>query len=159
MQTEHTTARAVALEDLPTLVGTELGTSSAVQITQQQINMFADATNDHQWIHTDPERAKEGPLGSTIAHGFLTLSLAPSLFWQLIDVVDSEQVINCGIGNARFTAPVPVGSHLRLTAEVTTVKACRGGYQVTSALTMSVDGSERPACVADMTIRFLGSNV
>ncbi|WP_028463271.1 MaoC family dehydratase [Nocardia sp. 348MFTsu5.1] len=153
----QTASHIVSLKDLPRLAGTALGTSEPLQITQHQIDQFADATNDHQWIHVDPERAKEGPFGTTIAHGFLTLSLAPGLFWQLLDVTGTDQVINCGIGGARFTAPVPVGSLVRLSAEITTVEPCKGGYQLTSALTFIVDGSERPACVADIIIRFLGA--
>jgi acyl dehydratase len=152
----ETISHIVGLQDLPRLAGTALGTSERVQITQHRIDQFADATNDHQWIHVDPERAKQGPFGTTIAHGFLTLSLAPTLFWQLLDVTGSDQVINCGIGRARFTAPVPVGSQVRLAAEITAVEPCRGGYQLTSALAFFVDGSERPVCVADMIVRFLG---
>ncbi|KAF0962648.1 MaoC family dehydratase [Rhodococcus sp. T7] len=152
----ETISHTVGLKDLPRLVGTALGTSDPIRITQHQIDQFADATNDRQWIHVDPERAKQGPFGTTIAHGFLTLSLAPSLFWQLLDVTGSDQVINCGIGRARFTAPVPVESHVRLAAEITAVEPCKGGYQLTAALTFLVEGSERPACIADMIIRYLG---
>ncbi|NMM86342.1 enoyl-CoA hydratase [Rhodococcus sp. SRB_17] len=148
--------KTVALCDMPELAGANLGTSDYTQITQQQINLFADATNDHQWLHVDPERAKDGPFGTTIAHGFLTLSYAPSLFFTLLDVSGTDQVINCGIDKARFTAPVPVDSHLALSADITTVEPCRGGYQVKAELTFSVENSERPVCVAEMIVRYLG---
>ena len=148
--------KSVALCDLPTFAGSSLGMSGYVHVTQDRINSFAEATDDHQWIHVDPERAKDGPFGTTIAHGFLTLSLAPALFWQLIDVTGTDQVINCGVGRAKFTLPVPVDSYVGLSADITSVESCRGGYQVTAALTFIVENAERPACVAEMIVRYLG---
>ncbi|MBM4517537.1 dehydratase [Rhodococcus hoagii] len=104
--TSSQSAHSITMAQLPALAGTSLGTSHRVLITQEQIALFADATNDHQWIHVDPERAATGPFGSTIAHGYLTLSLAVELFFHLLDVTDCAQVINYGLDKVRFPAPV-----------------------------------------------------
>lgn len=144
------------MKDLPTLAGKALGASSRVVITQDRINTFAEATNDHQWIHVDPERAARGPFGTTIAHGYLTLSLAVELFWGILEVTDSEQVINYGLNKVRFPAAVPVDSSVGATATVTSVDEVPGGYQLTIGLTFDVEGIARPVCVCEMIIRYLG---
>lgn len=159
MSTQTSTVHAprkVRMNDLPGLAGKELGASSRVVITQDRINTFADATNDHQWIHVDPERAARGPFGTTIAHGYLTLSLAVELFWGILEVTDSEQVINYGLNKVRFPAPVPVDSAVGATATVTAVDEVAGGYQLTIGLAFDVEGVARPVCVCEMIIRYLG---
>ena len=146
--------RAVALEDLGSWVGQRLGVSRWHTVTQEQVNLFAEATGDHQWIHVDPERARSGPFGTTIAHGYLTLSLAPMLLWDVLDVTGAAQVVNYGIGKARFPAPVPVGSRVRLSVDLAAVEEVRGGVQTTLALTFEVEGIDKPACVADILFRY-----
>lgn len=148
--------RRVTMAELPGLVGTSLGSSSRVVITQEQINLFADATNDHQWIHVDPARAARGPFGAPIAHGYLTLSLAVDLYSQLLDVTDCDQLINYGLDKVRFPAPVPVGSSVGAVAEVTSVEPCAGGYQIAVTMTFDALGVDRPVCVAQMILRYLG---
>ncbi|MBM7365570.1 MaoC family dehydratase [Gordonia hydrophobica] len=151
-----TPARSVRLADLPSLAGQDLGASARIRITQEQIDTFADATNDHQWIHVDAERAKKGPFGTTIAHGYLTLSLAVPLFWDLLDVDDATQVINYGLNKVRFPAPVPVDSEVGATAHVAAVEPVTGGFQLTVGLTFTIEGLDRPVCVCEMIIRYLG---
>ncbi|WP_182360084.1 MaoC family dehydratase [Tomitella gaofuii] len=148
--------RRVRLTDLPSLAGRQLGASRRVLIDQQRIDGFADATGDHQWIHVDPERAKNGPFGTTIAHGYLTLSLAVELFWDILEVTGSEQVINYGLDKVRFPAPVPVDSEVGATATVDAVDPIQGGYQVAVSLVFDVPGIERPVCVCRMILRYLG---
>ncbi|WP_137725457.1 MaoC family dehydratase [Prescottella subtropica] len=150
------TTHHITMADLPALAGTSLGASRRVLITQDQIALFADATNDHQWIHIDAERAANGPFGTTIAHGYLTLSLAVELVFDLLDVTDAAQVINYGLDKVRFPAPVPVDSSVGAVAEVTSVEPCAGGYQVAVTLTFDALGIERPVCVAQMLLRYLG---
>ncbi len=152
------TPRKVRMGDLPGLAGQVLGASSRVVVTQDRIDTFADATNDHQWIHVDPERAAQGPFGTTIAHGYLTLSLAVELFWGILDVTDSEQVINYGLNKVRFPAAVPVDSAVGATATVVAVEPVAGGYQVTVGLTFDVPGIARPVCVCEMIFRYLGGS-
>ncbi|EGD53281.1 MaoC family dehydratase [Gordonia neofelifaecis] len=154
--TSPTATRKIGIADLPSLAGQDLGASSRIRITQQQIDTFADATNDHQWIHVDPVRAKNGPFGTTIAHGYLTLSLAVPLFWDLLDVDGATQIINYGLNKVRFPAPVPVDSEVGATARVVSVDEIAGGYQLTVGLTFTVEGSERPVCVCEMIVRYLG---
>ena len=148
--------RKVRMADLPGLAGKVLGASGRVEITQERINTFADATNDHQWIHVDSERAAQGPFGTTIAHGYLTLSLAVELFWGILEVTDSEQVINYGLNKVRFPAPVPVGSSVGATATVTAVDEVPGGYQLTVGLVFQTEGGGRPVCVCEMILRYMG---
>lgn len=154
--TSSQSAHSITMAQLPALAGTSLGTSHRVLITQEQIALFADATNDHQWIHVDPERAATGPFGSTIAHGYLTLSLAVELFFHLLDVTDCAQVINYGLDKVRFPAPVPVDSSVGAVADVTAVEPCPGGYQLAVTLTFDAVGVDRPVCVAQMILRYLG---
>jgi acyl dehydratase len=144
----------VAVADLPALETTVLGPGPWHEVSQQQVNLFADATGDHQWIHVDPERAATGPFGRTIAHGYLTLSLVPALLDELVQVRDAAQAINYGLGKARFPAPVPVGSRVRLTAVAEKVEPVPSGFQVTLAVTIDCDAAPKPAYVAQVLYRF-----
>ena len=146
--------RVVAPGDLAALAGERIGVSRWHEVTQEQVNLFAEATGDHQWIHVDPERARSGPFGTTIAHGYLTLSLAPTLLWDVLDVTGVSQVVNYGIGKARFPSPVPVGSRVRLLLDLVAVEEIRGGIQTTFGLTFEVEDTEKPACVAEILFRY-----
>ena len=141
------------LEELTTLVGEHLGYSDYVEITQEQVNAFADATGDHQWIHVDPERAKAGPFGGPIAHGYLTLSLIPELFASAFDVADSRMGVNYGLNRVRFTAPVPVDSRLRGHFKLLKYEAVAGGAQLTVEVTIEMEGSAKPVCIAESLTR------
>lgn len=134
--------------------GTDLGESSWIEITQDDIDTFADATRDHQWIHVDPERAADGPFGSTIAHGYLTLALVIPLWSELLQVENVGMSVNYGLNRLRFPAPVPVGSRIRLQGKVASASEVAGGVQVVADLTMKVEGSEKPALVAEAVYRF-----
>lgn len=146
--------QVVTLDDLGSLVGQRLGVSHWDTVTQERINLFADATGDRQWIHVDPERAAAGPFGMTIAHGYLTLSLATVLLWDVLEVSGVSQVINYGIDKARFPAPVPVGSRVRLAVDLVAVEEVTGGVQTTFGLTFEVEGLAKPACVAQILFRY-----
>jgi acyl dehydratase len=135
-------------------VGRHLGYSDWVDITQEQVNQFADATGDHQWIHVDPERAKAGPFGGPIAHGYLTLSLAPVLLAQVIQVSGISMGVNYGLNKLRFPSPVPVGSRLRLGGTLAEAEEIPGGAQVTIDMTFEVEGQAKPACVAAGVFRY-----
>jgi acyl dehydratase len=140
---------------LKELVGTHLGNSDWLEITQERVNTFADATGDHQWIHVDPERAKDGPFGGTIAHGYLTLSLGPVLFPSIATVSGIKMGVNYGAGKVRFLSPVKVGSNLRLSAELTALEELPGnGAQVFMTFTFEIEGSEKPAAVAEIIFRY-----
>jgi acyl dehydratase len=141
---------------LQELVGTHLGYSDWLEITQERVNTFADATGDHQWIHVDPERAaKESPFGGAIAHGYLTLSLGPKLFPQIMRVEGISMGVNYGCSKVRFPSPVPVGSNLRLGAELTGVDDLGGGWaQVSMTFTYEVEGAPKPSCVAEIIFRY-----
>lgn len=143
----------ISIDNLGDIAGRHLGYTEYHEITQERVNQFADATGDHQWIHVDPARAAEGPFGGTIAHGYLTLALAPSLF-ELLEVTGASMAINYGANRLRFPAPVPVGSNVRLGAEITSVDEVRGGVQLTIAATFEVEGSEKPGCVAEILFRY-----
>ena len=136
------------------LVGKELGHSEWQTITQDRVNLFADATDDHQWIHVDPERAKDGPFGTAIAHGYLTLSLAPVLLNKVIRVENTTFGVNYGCNKVRFPAPVMVGSKLRLGAAVAEVEDVTGGVQVILDLTLETEGAAKPSCVAQVVYRY-----
>lgn len=140
--------------DLLTAVGQHLGYSDWVEIDQQRINLFADATGDHQWIHVDPEKAAEGPFGSTIAHGYLTLSLANLFLPQIMEVRNTSMGVNYGCEKVRFPAAVPVNSRVRGGGEVVSAEEVKGGVQVVVRMTIEVEGGERPACVIDTISRF-----
>ena len=128
----------------------ELGTSDWVEITQDQVNQFAEATGDHQWIHVDPERAKQGPFGRTIAHGYLTLSLLPQLLPQVMKIEDAVMGVNYGVEKIRFTNPVPVGSRVRLHAKLLGSDAKGAGRLNRIGVQMEIDGEEKPAMVGEV---------
>jgi len=134
--------------------GLDLGTSSWLEVTQRDVNMFADATRDHQWIHVDPERAAKGPFGGTIAHGYMSLALVIPLWSELLVVRDVGMSVNYGINRLRFPAPVPVGSRIRLAGELASVKEVAGGIEVVADLTLEIEGGEKPALVAEAVYRF-----
>ena len=142
------------IDELKTLVGEHLGYSPYVEITQEQVNTFADATGDHQWIHVDPERAKASPFGGPIAHGYLTLSLGPMLSPQVFVVEGISMAVNYGAGKIRFPSPVPVGSKLRLGATLMSVDDVAGGAQVTIEFVFEVEGASKPSCVAEVIFRY-----
>jgi acyl dehydratase len=138
------------LDEITALAGADLGRTSWLEVTQERVNTFADATSDHQWIHVDTARAATGPFGGTIAHGFLTLSMVIPLFAELLDVTGVSMGINYGLNKVRFPAPVPVGSKIRLAAAVADVQPVGDGraVQLTADFTIEVDGGTKPACVA-----------
>jgi acyl dehydratase len=140
--------------DLLDAVGRQLGRSDWLEIDQRRIDLFADATGDHQWIHVDPERAKAGPFGATIAHGYLTLSLANLFLPQIMEVQNVSMGVNYGCDKVRFPAPVPVGSRVRGAGEVLSAEEVKGGVQVVVRITVEVEGSDRPACIIDTISRF-----
>ncbi|MEE8312005.1 MAG: MaoC family dehydratase [Candidatus Binatia bacterium] len=140
--------------ELADKVGQHLGYSDWLEISQDRINLFADATGDHQWIHVDPERAKTGPFGATIAHGYLTLSLVNYFLPQIVRVENISMGVNYGCEKVRFPAPVPVGSKVRGGGELVSVEEVKGGYQAVVRITVEIEGNERPACVADTISRF-----
>ena len=143
-----------SLAELPPLVGQEVAVSDWLTITQQQVNQFAEATGDHQWIHVDVEKAKAGPFGGPIAHGFLTLSLIPQFFESSMDIRGTRMGVNYGLNKVRFTSPVPVGSRLRARMKLTACEPIdNGGYQMTWQVTIEREGSERPVCVAESLSR------
>jgi acyl dehydratase len=145
------------MAELPGLVGTELGTSDWYEVTQEHVNLFAEATGDHQWIHVDPERAKkESPYGGPIAHGYLTLSLLVPLFTQVLTVTDTAMGVNYGLNKVRFPAPVPVGAKVRMTATLTNVEEFTGGLQLTFSCEMEREGGDKPVCVAEPVYRYYG---
>jgi acyl dehydratase len=141
------------ISDLQALVGEKLGVSEWVTITQEQINKFAEATGDHQWIHIDPERAKAGPFGAPIAHGFLTLSLLPEMTASAFRVTETRMGVNYGLNKVRFPAPVPVGSRLRGHFKLIEYVPLDGGAQMTVECTMEREGSDKPVCVAESLAR------
>ncbi|WFB10323.1 MaoC family dehydratase [Streptomyces sp. LX-29] len=143
-----------SVEELRSAVGTEFGPTEWLEIDQRRIDRFAEATDDHQWIHVDPERAAAGPFGSTIAHGYLTLSLLPWFMPRLLRVDGVRMGINYGVNKVRFPAPVPVGSRLRATARIAEVTDVTDGVQLTTRVTVERDGGEKPVCVAESVTRF-----
>jgi acyl dehydratase len=143
------------LGELKKMVGQEVGTSDWHPVTQETINMFADATLDHQWIHIDPQRAKkESPFGGPIAHGYYTLSLAPYLMDQILGVQEKKMGVNYGLNKLRFTAPVPIPSRVRLRATLAQIEEIKGGMQATFNLQFEVEGKDKPACVAEAIYRY-----
>jgi acyl dehydratase len=142
------------LAGLAALVGQDIAVSDWIPITQQQVDLFAQATGDHQWIHVDVERARQGPFGAPIAHGFLTLSLLPRFFESAMEVLDTRMGVNYGLNRVRFTAPVPVGSRLRAHMKLLACEAIAGnGYQMTWSVTVEREGSDKPVCVAESLTR------
>jgi len=144
----------IAYTDVAGLAGTDLGYTDWTQITQQQVNTFADATGDHQWIHVDPERAKDGPFGAPIAHGFLTLSLAVTFWTELLEVEGVTTKVNYGLDKVRFISPVKVGARVRMNAVIAEVTEIAGGYQLTVDQTIEIEGATKPAVVARGLYRF-----
>jgi acyl dehydratase len=142
------------LDSFASLVGQHLGYSAWHQVDQAQVDLFADATGDHQWIHVDPERAAKGPFGGPIAHGYLTLSLAPVLLGEVLAVEGTSFGVNYGCNKVRFPSPVPVGSSVRLGATVASVDAFDGGVQVALDITIEVEGAPKPSCVAQVVYRY-----
>ena len=144
------------LSELPPLVGQEVAVSDWITVTQEQVNLFAEATGDHQWIHVDVERAKAGPFGGPIAHGFLTLSLLPRFFESALAITESKMGVNYGLNKVRFTSPVPVGSRLRARMKLL---ACApvpdNGMQMTWEVKVEREGAEKPVCIAEsLVLRF-----
>jgi acyl dehydratase len=142
------------LDELKKLAGSDLGTSEWIEVTQERIDTFADATGDHQWIHTDPQRAAHGPFGAPIAHGYLTLSLFIPLFTELLDVQGVTTKVNYGLNKVRFPAPVKTGSRIRLAARLSSVEEVPGGVQITVDGTIEVEGGTKPAAVLQSLSRF-----
>ena len=142
-------------DELEAAAGTEIGTSEWVQIDQKRVNEFADATGDHQWIHVDVERAKAGPFGGTIAHGYLTLSLLPWLGSMVFHLETPGAKLNYGINKVRFPSPVPVGSRIRSTVTIKEVVDLPAGKQLTVGHVIEIDGQDKPACVAETVVLLL----
>lgn len=140
--------------DLLNAVGKHLGFSDWEAVDQQRIDQFANATGDHQWIHVDPEKAADGPFGKTIAHGYLTLSMANLFLPQVMQVDNTSMGVNYGCEKVRFPSPVPVGSRIRGGGEVISAEEVKGGIQVIVRMTIEIEGADRPACVVDTISRF-----
>ena len=145
---------ANGIDELRTLAGADLGPSDWLEISQDRVNTFADATDDHQWIHVDPERAGSGPFGGTIAHGYLTLALVIPLWTQILQIGGIGMAVNYGLNRLRLPAPVPVGSAVRLHAHVATVEEVRNGVQLTVEFTVEIRGADKPALVVEALYRY-----
>ena len=141
------------LQDLQSMVGQDIGVSEWIEVSQKRIDQFAEATGDHQWIHVDPLRSAKGPFGTTVAHGFLTLSLMPEMFASAFAIDDVRMGVNYGLNKVRFTAPVPAGKRLRGRFTLKGFDAIDGGAQLTVTVTMELEGSDKPACVAESISR------
>ena len=146
-----TTAR---FDDALGLAGTDLGWSDWLEVTQDRVNLFADATDDHQWIHVDPERAKDGPFGAAVAHGFLSLSLTVSFWSELFDLEGVSAKVNYGLDKVRFVSPVKVGARVRMNAVIAEVSEVPGGYQFSVDQVVEIEGGTKPALVARGIYRF-----
>lgn len=140
-------------DELRGLIGEHLGYSPYVSISQEQVNQFADATGDHQWIHIDVERATAGPFGAPIAHGYLTLSLGPALYPQVVSIGGFSMGVNYGTNKVRFMSPVKIGSNLRLGVKLLDVTDISGGIQSTMEFTFECEGADKPSCVAEVVFR------
>ena len=139
-------------EEMKAKAGQHLGYSDYMVVTQEQVNLFAEATGDHQWIHVDPERAKDGPYGKTIAHGYLTLSLLPVLGTQIFSLEGLKMKVNYGSNKVRYPAPVPVGSRIRAGAEFKSLERTAKGANLVVGYTIEIEGGERPALVAETVV-------
>ena len=145
------------MAELPGLTGTELGSSDWHEVTQEHVNLFAEATGDHQWIHVDVERATaESPFGGPIAHGYLTLSLIIPMYSEVLVISDAKMGVNYGLNKVRFPAPVPVGAKVRLTATLKDVEEVAGGLQITVAGVIEAEGGSKPVCIAEPVFRVYG---
>ncbi|MDT7565682.1 MAG: hypothetical protein QOE32_1203 [Pseudonocardiales bacterium] len=152
--TRSVTTVATGIEELKALAGSDLGATAWREITQGRVDTFADATDDHQWIHVDAERARTGPFGTTIAHGYLTLSLIIPLFGELLEIRGTSMSVNYGLDKVRFPSPVPVGGRIRLRGTVDSVDEVGGnGVQMALTFQIEVEGSAKPACVAQALLR------
>jgi acyl dehydratase len=152
-----TTTTTTTLAELPSFVGKELGTSDWIEVTQERVNLFADATNDHQWIHVDVERAnRESPFGGPITHGYLTLSLLIPMWSEVLVLTDMKMGVNYGLNKVRVPSPVPVGSKLRLTATLKDVEEIPGGLQITVSAVIEAEGGSKPVCIAEPVFRVYG---
>jgi len=143
------------IDEVRAAVGRTLGTSDWMEVTQDRVDQFADATGDHQWIHVDPVRAAAGPFGGPIAHGYLTLSLSNALLPEIVEIRGFSAGVNYGTGKVRFPSPVKVGSRIRARAELTAADDVAGGVQTTVVITIEVEGSDKPACVIESLSRWL----
>jgi acyl dehydratase len=141
------------IDDIKARTGQELGVSDWLVVTQETIDRFADVTGDHQWIHVDPERAKETPFGGTIAHGYLTLSLAPRFSYEIYTIEGVAFALNYGLNRVRFVSPLPVDSRVRMRAAIASVEDIPGGVQLANRLTFEREGGEKPVCVAESLTR------
>ncbi|WP_345763460.1 MaoC family dehydratase [Diaminobutyricibacter sp. McL0608] len=144
----------VSYADVPGMSGTDLGWTDWLDVTQERVNLFADATDDHQWIHIDSERAKDGPFGGAIAHGFLSLSLTVKFWSELLDVDGVSTKVNYGLDKVRFVSPVKVGARVRMNAIIAEVTEVAGGYQFAVDQTIEIEGGDKPAVVARGLYRF-----
>ena len=136
------------------VTGAEFGPSSWIEVSQARIDAFAAATGDHQWIHVDPERAAEGPFGTTIGHGYLTLSLLPAMSYEVVPRQEGGMAVNYGLNKVRFPAPVPSGSKVRGSFRVAAVEEADWGFQATMNATIERDGGDKPVCVAELVFRY-----
>ncbi len=143
-----------SIDEMRSAIGQHLGYSNYITVTQEQVNLFADATGDHQWIHVDPERARSGPFGGPIAHGYLTLSLIPVLLSQVVRTEGVAMGVNYGTNKVRFPSPVPVGSEVRAGAALASVDDVAGGVQVCMDVTIEVKDAPKPSCVAQVVFRY-----
>ena len=151
------TTTTTTLADLPSIKGSVLGTSDWFEISQERVNTFADATDDHQWIHVDVERAsRESPFGGPVGHGFLTLSLFVPMWSQVLAVTNATMAVNYGLNKVRFPAPVPVGSRIRLTATLADVREITGGLMLTVGGVVEREGGDKPVCVLEALMVFYG---
>jgi acyl dehydratase len=141
-------------KDLLTMIGQDLGSSPWLDVSQERINVFADATDDHQWIHVDVERAKSGPFGGTIAHGYLTLSLLIPLWSEILVIEELDMAVNYGLNKVRFPAPVPAGSRVQVSATLADAEEVPGGIQATVDAVMRVESADKPVCIAQMVHRY-----
>jgi acyl dehydratase len=144
------------LDEFVAAEGSQLGPTDWLEVTQDRVNLFADATDDRQWIHVDPERAAKGPYGGTIAHGLLTLSLVPHFMHQLYTVENITMAINYGYNKVRFITPVPVGAKIRARAEISGIARLDGAIQATMTATVEIEGADKPAAVVESIARFIG---
>jgi acyl dehydratase len=141
------------IDDIKARIGQELGVSDWLEVTQETIDRFADVTGDHQWIHVDPERAKATPFGGTIAHGYLTLALAPRFSYEIYTIEGVAFALNYGLNRVRFVSPLPVDSRVRMRAGIASVEDIPGGVQLANTLTFEREGGEKPVCVAESLTR------
>jgi acyl dehydratase len=151
----RTLTETLTIEELSGLAGRSVGPTEWLEVTQERIDQFAHSVDDTQWIHVDPARAAEGPFGTTVAHGFLTLTLAVRFWYEAVQVEDASLIVNYGLNRVRFPAPVPAGSRIRAAFDVQSVDEVSGGVQAAIGVTIEVDGSEKPASVAELLLRFL----